>query len=50
MSSPSKDGQPILYLDLEAKPTTEKIYDNSADTANAVTMVNNMQVSDSSYP
>ena len=41
MSSNSKNGQPILYLDLEAKQMTGKssfnaIGENSADTANAM--------------
>ena len=31
-----KNGQPILYLDLEAKPGPMTFVENSTDTANAI--------------
>ena len=51
MSSASKNGQPILYLDLEAKPMTEMstfiaIEENSTDVANTKAMTNDIQASE----
>ena len=51
MSSASKNGQPILYLDLEAKPMTEMstfiaIEENSNDVANTMAMTNDIQASE----